>query len=432
MDKKTNNYITVRPIKSIISKDEHSDEVDTEHGMQKRTKRKSRFRRLKRVTKSPWSDYEKSVRPNRHRIIEQIYERHEKKTFNEYFDRKESVKLVEKIDFIDENVLYKHKLGVTGLALFDENNIVSCSFDSKIYVYNMVAKSLKIFSGHCKGVTGIFVKEPFVYSVSFDCKLKVWNLRNERCVFRKALDVVPLKIFVDMCDVEDGVVSADLSREGSVSVKGRLNEIRSDNESSAQYSRRKSMNYTFHSCRRKNVQKDDKKMISWSRNINCIIIGTSEGIVVLDCSSEEIKSVLLGFVLDIQSDAQSYYVLTSNRDLYVIEKATFEISKEFRDVDCFAVHGAKLSMGKSEQVLIYDSATKECTEISSSNNCLLATNVDGTIIAAKTDGNIEIIKSLAIKSTIDGTDSIQSVCAANGSFILIGTESGLIRKYSLD
>lgn len=58
-------------------------------------------------------------------------------------------------------------------------------------------KFVEFFSGHYKGVTGVFVDYPLMFSVSYDCKLKIWNFVKKKCVLRKKLNFVPLKIYVE-------------------------------------------------------------------------------------------------------------------------------------------------------------------------------------------------------------------------------------------
>ncbi|ELQ75247.1 hypothetical protein THOM_1810, partial [Trachipleistophora hominis] len=193
-------------------------------------------------------------------------------------------------------------------------------------------------------VTDIFIRNPFLYSISFDRKLKVWNLKDERCVFKVTLDVVPLKIYIETDDF-DCSSTAELNQNEINSGKD-LHHIAADkDDDTVRHTKKQRIGDTYGSHKRKKTQMSNHKEICWSKNINRIIIGTSKGLSVFDCKFEELKSILIGFVLDIQSNAQFYFVLASSRKLYILEKTSFEICDEYCDVDCFSIFGTNSIWG---------------------------------------------------------------------------------------
>ncbi|ELQ75248.1 hypothetical protein THOM_1811 [Trachipleistophora hominis] len=89
-------------------------------------------------------------------------------------------------------------------------------------------------------------------------------------------------------------------------------------------------------------------------------------------------------------------------------------------------------MGNAKQISVYDMVLKEYKKVSSAENSLLVTNANGTLVSVKIDGMLKIMKNLVDMGNIYNIDSVQSICFKNDNFIFIGTEGGLVKKYSMN
>lgn len=417
MSQKDKKFFNITPVQFKIDIEESSNKEGGLNGEGKKqeVRGESRSKRLKRVSKSPWSDYNKSIKLDRFKRLEQAFKRNERKIFNMYFDKKESVKVIDDVGFIDTDVIYKQKLDITGLLGLNENNIFSCSFDSKIYHYNSVAQSIKIFSGHFKGVTDIWLSFPLLFSVSFDQKMKVWDLKREKCIFRKKFDIVPLKIYLDKT-----IINKELTTKLDAKVNAGIEFLNKQG-----LKRRK-----FVPDSTRQLKKEGK--IDIFENISSIVIGTSSAVVIFDNKFSKVKEIKLGSVLRIQADDKYYFIHTTDRALHLVDKNKLEICKKFEEVNCFSLENKKIYLGKSQSITVYDSNLQSSHEIASKNNYFIKSIDSNKLLSVKLDGNVDFIEDGRVNKPIVTTDSTATIIFSDGKNIFVGMENGSVKKYELE
>lgn len=127
-------------------------------------------------------------------LVDKMYNNfliYKSKTYNKHFKAHEYIKKLEIKNIEIENVIYTHKQPVS--SIFSHKGKVICSsFDSRISIFNELNQEVKIYSGHYKGVTDVFIIKTLIFSISFDQTLK-----TKKYVKKRNLNFTPYRLQVD-------------------------------------------------------------------------------------------------------------------------------------------------------------------------------------------------------------------------------------------
>jgi WD40 repeat protein len=85
------------------------------------------------------------------------------------------------ITYRTDFIQWKHLNKITHM-LYYNGNLFTCSLDRHIVKWSLEQKCIKVYCGHTKAVTSLFIDEDVLYSTSNDCTVRAWNIESGECI----------------------------------------------------------------------------------------------------------------------------------------------------------------------------------------------------------------------------------------------------------
>lgn len=266
-----------------------------------------------------WNSEEK---PNEwYNIFENDFKIYENKIYNEYFLRKIHIKKINWDEIVNQNFIMKHRKPITSIR-FTENEIISCSFDSKIHIMNKSDEQYRIFSGHSMGITDIFYGNNNLFSISLDKTMRIWDLRKEKCIFKKEMDFIPIRIAVDFKKM-------DFQKKGTKKLPFEKYEIENIN--------------------------DEKKLNFFSS----IFLTSKNFLYIFDSNFNKIFEISANFIVKLKNTLFHFIYLSKDKILKIGQKSTFKILKIYENVIDFDTLNNKILISYENYIEILDLISNE-------------------------------------------------------------------------
>lgn len=321
-------------------------------------KKKLKINQVKQVTtKWPklWNCITDQLKIRNIDKLHDLFMKNELKAFNEYFCMNEHIKKQMLEESNNKDFLYKHKLGITSIQVTN-HEIITSSFDSKIYIYNFDNRKFKIYSGHSKGITDTFLFSKYLFSISYDQNFKIWNIEIDKCILQKKLTFVPIKVQIEFDKIN-------------------RNKIRCS-----------SKNYN-------NKCKKSKEIKETGLNIQTIYLTTYEYLKVFDINFNLLYQIQFNFIIKFYIHADYFIILEKNKNLNFYCKQTKIEEKVISNVIDFDVYDNIIFVAYSNQIEMIDLSFKISKKILNNLeieniNCVKAINQNSFYVLTT---NLELV-----------------------------------------